>query len=114
MARASASCTYCSSRGRGVISKETLTRQIEYTLVSLDANRSRATLLLNQEDILRKEEKQCAKAEEVEPWNEVKLQAEWARHMVEATPGEPYGGDIMDLLRVQGNMKRRYVESRDK
>ncbi|BCR97535.1 glutamate--cysteine ligase [Aspergillus luchuensis] len=81
--------------------------EIEYTLVSLDANRSRATLLLNQEDILRKEEKQCAKAEEVEPWNEVKLQAEWARHMVEATPGEPYGGDIMDLLRVQGNMKRR-------
>ncbi|PWY81858.1 glutamate cysteine ligase [Aspergillus heteromorphus CBS 117.55] len=81
--------------------------EIEYTLINLDARKSRATLLLNQEEVLQKCQKQCANTGEIEPWNEVMIQPEWGRYMIEATPGEPYGGEIMDLLRVEGNMKRR-------
>ncbi|PYI03327.1 glutamate cysteine ligase [Aspergillus sclerotiicarbonarius CBS 121057] len=81
--------------------------EIEYTLINLDANTSRATLLLNQEEVLQKGTDECANAEDVEPWNEVALQPEWGRYMIEATPAEPYGGDIVDLLRVESNMKRR-------
>ncbi|PYH92127.1 glutamate cysteine ligase [Aspergillus ellipticus CBS 707.79] len=81
--------------------------EIEYTLINLDARASRATLLLNQEEVLRKCQEQCANTEDLEPWNEVLIQPEWGRYMIEATPGEPYGGEIMDLLRVETNMKRR-------
>ena len=34
---------------------------------------------------------------------------EYGRYMLEATPGKPYGHDMVDFLEVEKNMKRRYL-----
>ena len=36
---------------------------------------------------------------------------EFGRFMLEATPGRPWGIDFKDLLKVESNMKWRYVYS---
>ncbi|RAL11561.1 glutamate--cysteine ligase [Aspergillus homomorphus CBS 101889] len=80
--------------------------EIEYTLINLDKSTSKATLLLSQEDVLRQYRKRC-EGENIEPWNAVSFQPEWGRYMVEATPGEPYGGEITALLNAESNMRLR-------
>ncbi|KAJ5185914.1 Glutamate-cysteine ligase catalytic subunit [Penicillium cf. griseofulvum] len=76
--------------------------EIEYNLVDLNSTSERATLLLDQEKVIRQWENSPASKEEP-----VVLQWEWAKYVVETTPAKPYTESIEDLLSVQQNMKRR-------
>ncbi|KAJ5576428.1 Glutamate-cysteine ligase catalytic subunit [Penicillium sp. DV-2018c] len=76
--------------------------EIEYSLFELDPSVERATLLLDQEKVIRQWTESTASKEEP-----VILQWEWANYVVETTPAKPYTGSIEDLLSVQKNMKRR-------
>ncbi|CAI7578850.1 unnamed protein product [Penicillium bialowiezense] len=76
--------------------------EVEYYLVDLNPETERATLLLDQERVIRQFEKSAASQSEP-----VTLQWEWANYIVEATPAKPYTGKIEDLMAVEENMKRR-------
>ncbi|KAJ5951350.1 Glutamate-cysteine ligase catalytic subunit [Penicillium vulpinum] len=76
--------------------------EIEYNLVDLNSSSERATLLLDQEKVIRQWQESPASKEEP-----IVLQWEWAKYVVETTPAKPYTGSIEDLLSVQQNMKRR-------
>ncbi|KAJ5794355.1 Glutamate-cysteine ligase catalytic subunit [Penicillium paradoxum] len=76
--------------------------EIEYSLIDLNPNAERATLLLDQERVIRQWQESSVSKDEP-----VVLQWEWAKYVVETTPAKPYTGSIEDLLSVQQNMKRR-------
>ncbi|CAI7583398.1 unnamed protein product [Penicillium glandicola] len=76
--------------------------EIEYNLVDLNPSAERATLLLDQERVIRQWEGSPVSKEEP-----VVLQWEWAKYVVETTPAKPYTGSSEDLLSVEQNMKRR-------
>ncbi|KGO40797.1 Glutamate-cysteine ligase catalytic subunit [Penicillium expansum] len=76
--------------------------EIEYNLVDLNPDAERATLLLDQEKVIRQWEESPASNEEP-----VVLQWEWAKYVVETTPAEPYTEHIEDILSVEQNMNRR-------
>ncbi|KAJ6089430.1 hypothetical protein N7467_004646 [Penicillium canescens] len=71
--------------------------EIEYNLVDLDHGASRATMLLDQERVIREWEKDPASEESPLQW-------EGAKYVVETTPAKPYTGSIEDLLSVQANI----------
>ncbi|KAJ5370262.1 Glutamate-cysteine ligase catalytic subunit [Penicillium cataractarum] len=76
--------------------------EIEYALVDFDHDNSRATLLLEQERVIRQwEERRCCSSDEAT------LQWEWATYVVETTPAAPYNGMVADLLKVEANMRQR-------
>ncbi|KAJ5761975.1 Glutamate-cysteine ligase catalytic subunit [Penicillium nucicola] len=76
--------------------------EIEYNLVDLDHDASRATMLLEQERVIREWERDPSSTE-----SPVTLQWEGAKYVVETTPAKPYSESIEDLLSVQANMRKR-------
>ena len=75
--------------------------QIDFTLVDLDSRDSRATMLLDQERIMRQWE--------ADPENEEQASFQWegATYVIETSPAKPYSGDLTDLLRVERDMRYR-------
>ncbi|KAJ5297905.1 hypothetical protein PENANT_c012G04594 [Penicillium antarcticum] len=76
--------------------------EIEYNLVDLNHDASRATMLLDQERVIREWERDPTSEE-----SPVTLQWEGAKYVVETTPAKPYTGSTEDLLSVQANMRKR-------
>ncbi|CAG7921518.1 unnamed protein product [Penicillium olsonii] len=76
--------------------------EIEFCLVDVNPDTQRATLLLDQEKVIRQWEKSAASQSDP-----ITLQWEWVKYVVEATPAKPYTGKIEDLMTVEENMKRR-------
>ncbi|KAJ5160519.1 Glutamate-cysteine ligase catalytic subunit [Penicillium canariense] len=76
--------------------------EIEYALVNFDSENSKATLLLDQERVIRQWETRKCSSDDA-----ATLQWEWATYVVETTPAEPYSGRVSDLLEVEANMRER-------
>ncbi|CAO3626798.1 unnamed protein product [Cunninghamella blakesleeana] len=83
--------------------------EIEYSVVKLDKKNKSAKLSLRAFDLL-------SKLQKAESDYEIGLRSEapeslWrlegGRQMLESTPGVPYNATLKDLVKVEGNMKRR-------
>ncbi|EEP75343.1 glutamate--cysteine ligase [Uncinocarpus reesii 1704] len=99
--------------------------QVEYLVVAVSDEEQRARLSLRQAEILKSLEKDEELAEgndscvrglidgddpgiRAEPLP--KFHPEFGRFMLEATPGKPWGIGFRDLLKVESDMKRRYID----
>ncbi|KAL4888274.1 glutamate cysteine ligase [Aspergillus ambiguus] len=81
--------------------------EVEYTLISLDPDTGRATVLLDQPRILGEWESQIGYENKMQsPGNLPILHPEWASYMIESTPAKPYSERPADLLAVEKDMKR--------
>ncbi|PIG88245.1 glutamate cysteine ligase [Aspergillus arachidicola] len=82
--------------------------ELEYVIVQLDPSQSRATAVLDQENVLNRWKDQVSsKLGETLENEYMDLQPEWANFSVESTPSKPYTEETRDLLNVERNMKRR-------
>lgn len=81
--------------------------EVEFSLVTFDDEKkrvrltARATEVLNQLQMLE----QAAIKAGFDP--ESSWKPEYARYMLEATPGKPYGASILSMLTVEWNMSER-------
>jgi len=84
--------------------------EIEYMLVCVDENKKKVKLCLRANEILT-----ILMQEELEGKTHVPTlwRPEYARYMVEGTPGAPYGDCVTELRRVELNMqlRRQHVEN---
>ncbi|OQE18640.1 hypothetical protein PENSTE_c017G05728 [Penicillium steckii] len=76
--------------------------EIEFPIVNLDVDSSRATMFMGQAQVIKQWE-----AEADHPDNPGILQWEWASYVVETTPVKPYMGLLSDLTNVEDNMRKR-------
>ncbi|KAJ7218105.1 glutamate-cysteine ligase catalytic subunit [Mycena pura] len=88
--------------------------EVEYMVVSMDAEAKDARLSLRQTEILQKLSSivgsissDCPDSVSVPTFH-----PEYGRYMLESTPGSPYTGSIPDLLSVEANMRYRRVLAR--
>lgn len=86
--------------------------EVEYMLVCRDDEKKRVYLDLRGNDVLNQlmkdEEEQIKKGQKpIAHWN-----PEYAKYMIEGTPGEPYGSNLPCLVEVESNMikRREYVK----
>ncbi|KAJ3323798.1 hypothetical protein HDV06_001168 [Boothiomyces sp. JEL0866] len=83
--------------------------EVEYCVVKFDDEKKTAKLYLDADEVLFKLmdlEKQSLSQGLV---FESSWKPEYARYMLEGTPGLPYGATLNDLLLVEDNMKKRRV-----
>ncbi|KAE8377555.1 glutamate-cysteine ligase-domain-containing protein [Aspergillus bertholletiae] len=82
--------------------------ELEYIMVDFNPSQSRATVALDQENVLHRWTDQISrKLGEALENEEMDLQPEWQNFSIESTPSKPYTDDMQDLLNVERNMKRR-------
>ncbi|KAF9888156.1 hypothetical protein FE257_009293 [Aspergillus nanangensis] len=91
--------------------------EVEYLVVAVDEETKKARLSLAQADILKslaRDEALWKSGNSPPPQNKdhegeepPTFHPEFGRFMLEATPGEPWGIDFKDLLKVESNMKWR-------
>ncbi|KAJ1985777.1 glutamate--cysteine ligase [Dimargaris cristalligena] len=83
--------------------------EVEYVVVSFNDEHHRARISVRVFEML--EVLQKAELEADTPEKQAQLQCLWrpeyGRFMLEATPGNPYGSKITDLLKVEPNMRLR-------
>lgn len=84
--------------------------EVEYMIVVFDAARKRIALSLRAPEILaelEEEEQECIRRglPPATAWR-----PEYGRHMVEGTPGQPFGGTLDSLADVEPSMRRRRQE----
>lgn len=91
--------------------------EIEYIMVKVNKERKVAQLLLASDVLLKKlteKEIQYEKGnlpDMKQPSGSWK--PEYGKFMIESTPYRPYGSDIIDLLKVEDNMRNRRLEARE-
>ncbi|OUM64939.1 hypothetical protein PIROE2DRAFT_53864 [Piromyces sp. E2] len=84
--------------------------EIEYSVVNMDKNNKVARLSLNAAEVLADlQEDELLKQDYQASWK-----PEYAKYMIEGTPGLPYGSKLVDLLKVEDNMKLRRQLIREK
>ncbi|ORX43424.1 GCS-domain-containing protein [Piromyces finnis] len=84
--------------------------EIEYSIVNMDKNNKVARLSLNAAEILSNlQEDELLQQNYQASWK-----PEYAKYMIEGTPGLPYGSKLKDLLKVEDNMKLRRKLIREK
>jgi len=78
--------------------------EIEYIVVSIDKEKKQASLCLKGSDILEELEKAEDKENPVNLWR-----PEYARYMIEGTPGKPFGleGILLGLTKIEASMRER-------
>ncbi|GAB1201171.1 hypothetical protein APSETT444_010559 [Aspergillus pseudonomiae] len=82
--------------------------ELEYVMVEFDPSQSRATAVLDQENVLHRWNNQVSsKLGESPEYEAMDLQPEWQNFSIESTPSKPYTDETRDLLNVEKNMKRR-------
>ncbi|KAF8443157.1 glutamate-cysteine ligase-domain-containing protein [Boletus edulis BED1] len=83
--------------------------EIEYMVIALDDKKKNAKLSLRQSEVLTKLSKSMSdlKADTSDSMLMPTFHVEYARYMVESSPGSPYTGSIQDLLSVESNMHYR-------
>jgi len=92
--------------------------EVEYLVISYDEENNNARLSLRQSEILKAlaQDEELRKSGGCVPALQQTVTSddclptfhpEYGRYMLEATPGEPYGCLLKDLLTVEPNMKRR-------
>jgi len=84
--------------------------EIEYSVVNIDKNNKVARLSLNAAGVLA----DLQEDELLEENYEASWKPEYAKYMIEGTPGFPYGSKLSDLLKVENNMKLRRKLIREK
>ncbi|KAB8261517.1 glutamate-cysteine ligase-domain-containing protein [Aspergillus pseudonomiae] len=88
--------------------------ELEYVMVEFDPSQSRATAVLDQENVLHRWNNQISsKLGESPEYEAMDLQPEWQNFSIESTPSKPYTDETRDLLNVEKNMKRRRALIRD-
>ncbi|QMW43901.1 hypothetical protein G4B11_007271 [Aspergillus flavus] len=88
--------------------------ELEYVMVQFDPSQSRATAVLDQENVLsRWNDQVSSKLGETLKDEYMDLQPEWTNFSVESTPSKPYTDETRDLLNVERNMKRRRALIKD-
>lgn len=83
--------------------------EVEYMVVSLDAESKTAVLSLRQTEILAKLQPATSEID-AHTDNSISVPTfhpEYGRYMLESTPGSPYTGSLRDLLSVESNMRYR-------
>jgi len=84
--------------------------EIEYSVVNMDKYNKVARLSLNAAEVLSNlQEDELLKQNYQASWK-----PEYAKYMIEGTPGLPYGSKLSDLLKVENNMKLRRQLIREK
>jgi glutamate--cysteine ligase catalytic subunit len=84
--------------------------EIEYSVVNMDKRSKVARLSLNAAEVLADlQEDELLKENYQASWK-----PEYAKYMIEGTPGLPYGSRLIDLLKVEDNMKLRRQLIREK
>jgi len=84
--------------------------EIEYSVVNMDKYNKIARLSLNAAKVLGDlQEDEILKQNYQASWK-----PEYAKYMIEGTPGLPYGSRLEDLLKVENNMKLRRQLIREK
>ncbi|KAF8125726.1 glutamate-cysteine ligase-domain-containing protein [Boletus edulis] len=83
--------------------------EIEYMVIALDDKKKNAKLSLRQSEVLTKLSKSMSdlKADTSDSMLMPTFHVEYARYMIESSPGSPYTGSIQDLLSVESNMHYR-------
>ncbi|KAG4103081.1 GCS-domain-containing protein [Neocallimastix lanati (nom. inval.)] len=84
--------------------------EIEYSVVNMDNDNRVARLSLNAADVL----KNLQEDEQLKQNYEASWKPEYAKYMIEGTPGLPYGSKLEDLLKVEQNMNLRRQLIREK
>jgi len=84
--------------------------EVEYNLVKVDKENSRAQLLLNAKPMLDFLHKQEAETRSKGEDPEAAWHPEFAAYMIEGTPGGPYESSITEFNKVQDSMRRRRKE----
>jgi len=84
--------------------------EVEYNLVKMDPDASKASLLLTAHPLLQVLQKR-------QESGEIGLDATWhpefAAYMIEGTPGAPYESSVSEFNKVQENMRKRRLQVKE-
>ncbi|KAJ1961700.1 glutamate--cysteine ligase, partial [Dimargaris xerosporica] len=83
--------------------------EVEYVVVSFDDKEHRARISVRVFEMLEELEKpeKAATTSEQQAALQALWRPEYGRFMLEATPGQPYGAQLSDLLKVEPSMRVR-------